>query len=57
MNELNEQTMMDLGLEALLILVVGLVLWRIMARFSRKNNQPKGSSYFNTKYKERWRRK
>ena len=57
MNQLNEQTMMDLALEAILILVIGLVLWRIMARFSRKNNKPKGSSYFNTKYKEKWRRK
>jgi uncharacterized membrane protein affecting hemolysin expression len=57
MNELNENTMMDLALEAVLILVVGLVLWRVMARYTRKNNQPKGSSYFDTKYKNKWKRK
>ena len=57
MNELNENTMMDLALEALLILVVGLVLWRIMSKKKKKNNQTKGSSYFKTKYKEKWRRK
>tara|TARA_B100000401_G_scaffold431915_1_gene368588 strand:- start:3269 stop:3442 length:174 start_codon:yes stop_codon:yes gene_type:complete len=57
MSNITEQNIMDLALESLVILVIGLVLWRIMARYSRKNNQPKGSTYFDTKYKKKWRRK
>ena len=56
MSNITEQNIMDLALESLLFLVIGLVLWRIMARYSRKNNQPKGSTYFDTKYKKKWRR-
>ena len=51
MSNITEQNIMDLALESLVILVIGIVLWRIMARYSRKNNQPKESTYFDTKYK------
>tara|TARA_B100000886_G_scaffold307796_1_gene241047 strand:- start:1020 stop:1193 length:174 start_codon:yes stop_codon:yes gene_type:complete len=57
MNKISEENIMDLALETLLILVIGLLLWRIMARYSRKNNQPKGSTYFDSNYKKKWRRK
>ena len=57
MNKISEENIMDLALETLLILVIGLLLWRIMARYSMKNNQPKGSTYFDSNYKKKWRRK
>ena len=55
--EISEYEMMKLGLQALLILVIGLILWKIMAAFSKKKAKPKGSSYFDTKYKDKWKNK
>ena len=57
MDSINEGHMMKLALQAVLILVIGLVLWRIMARISQKSNRLKGSNYFQSKYKQKWKKK
>ena len=46
---------MKLALQAILILVLGLVLWRIMIKIARNKNKTKTSSYFNTKYRDAWK--
>ncbi len=55
--EISEGEMMKLSLQAIAVLVVGLVLWRVMAAFSRKKSNPKGSDYFDTKYKDKWKKR
>jgi len=54
---ITEGEMLKLSFQAILILVVGLVLWRVMAVISKRKSKPKRSSYFDTKYKEKWRNK
>ena len=49
--------MMKLGLQAVLVLIIGFVLWRVMAAFTRKKAKPKKNSYFDTKYREKWKNK
>lgn len=55
--EIKEIHVLKLGLQALLILVIGFILWRVMAAFSKKKAKPKGSSYFDSKYKDKWKSK
>ena len=52
---ITETDIMNLALRAILILVLGLVLWRIMAKLTNKTNRTKGSSYFSTKYRDAWK--
>jgi len=47
----------QLTFQAFLILILGLVLWRFMVAYSKKSSKPKGSNYFDTKYKDKWKRK
>ena len=54
---LSEGEMLKLSFQAIVILVVGFVLWRVMAAISKRKSKPKRSSYFDTKYKEKWRNK
>jgi nitrogen fixation/metabolism regulation signal transduction histidine kinase len=55
MQVINEMDIMKLALQAILILVLGLVLWRIMIKIARNKNKTKTSSYFNTKYRDAWK--
>ena len=54
---LSEGEMLKLSFQAILILVVGFVLWRVMAAISKRKSKPKGSNYFDTKYKGKWKNK
>lgn len=54
---ISEDEMLKLSFQAILILVVGLVLWRVMAVISKRKSKPKRSSYFDTKYREKWKNK
>lgn len=47
----------QLTLQAFVILILGLVLWRLMIAYSKKSSKPKGSTYFDTKYRDKWKRK
>jgi len=53
---ITEGEMLKLGLQALFVLVLGLILWKVMAIFSRKKAKPKNSGYFNSKYQDKWRK-
>jgi len=55
MQYINEMDIMKLALQAILILVLGLVLWRIMIKIYRNKNKIKSSSYFKTKYRDAWK--
>lgn len=55
--EITAPQMMELGLQAVLVLIVGFVLWRVMAAFSRKKAKPKKNNYFDSKYREKWKNK
>jgi len=55
--EITEGEMLKLSFQAIVILVVGIVLWRVMAVISKRKSKPKRSSYFDTKYKEKWKNK
>ena len=57
MTELTENHIIQLIIESFFVLVVGIVLWRIMARISRKTTQTKRSTFFDSKYKDKWKRK
>lgn len=47
----------QLTLQAFVILILGLVLWRLMVAYSKKSSKPKGSTYFDTKFRDKWIRK
>ena len=55
--EVTGSYVMQLTFQAFLILLLGLVLWRFMVAYSKRSSKPKGSSYFDTKYKDKWKRK
>ena len=57
MIEINEHHIIYLTIEAFFVLVIGFVLWRVMAKVSRRSNQPKGSSFFDSKFKDKWKKK
>jgi len=57
MIEVTENHIIQLLLESFFVLVIGIILWRIMARISRKSRQTKRSTFFDSKYKEKWKRK
>jgi|TARA_B100001939_G_C16801786_1_gene556007 hypothetical protein len=57
MTEVTENHIIQLLLESFFVLVIGIVLWRIMARISRKNTQTKRSTFFDSKFKDKWKRK
>lgn len=44
-------------LKAFLVLLFGLVIWRIMAQVLNKGAQPKQSNYFKSKYSDKWRKR
>ena len=54
---ISKNEMLELSFQAILILVVGLVLWRVMAVMSKRKSKPKRNSYFDTKYTKKWRNK
>jgi hypothetical protein len=54
---ISKNEMLELSFQAILILVVGLVLWRVMAVISKRKSKPKRSSYFDTKYTKKWKKK
>lgn len=49
--------MFELSYQAILILLIGLVLWRIMAVLTKRRSKPTKSNYFNTKYTKKWKKK
>lgn len=53
---ITEGDMLKLGLQSLFVLVLGLILWKVMAIFSRRKAKPKSSSYFDSKYREKWKK-
>jgi len=57
MIEITENHIIQLILETFFVLVLGFVLWRVMARVSRRSSQPKKSSFFDSKYKDKWKKK
>lgn len=46
---------LNLMLKVMLILVAGVVIWRIMIVFNKKNAKPQGGSYFKRKYSDKWK--
>jgi len=53
---LNEGHIIDLILQTLLVLVVGFALWKISSLMARKRSKPKGSNFFDTKYRDNWKK-
>jgi len=51
------EEMFELSYQAILILLIGLVLWRIMAVLTKRRSKPTKSNYFNTKYTKKWKKK
>ena len=51
------EEMFELSFQAILILVVGLVLWRVMAVISKRKSKPTRSGYFDSKYTKKWKKK
>jgi len=54
---ISKNEMLELSFQAILILIVGLVLWRVMAVISKRKSKPKRSGYFDTKYTKKWKKK
>jgi hypothetical protein len=54
---ISEDEMFELSFQAILILVVGMVLWRVMAVISKRKSKSTRSSYFDTKYTKKWKKK
>lgn len=54
---ISQEEMSELSFQAILILVVGLVLWRVMAVISKRKSNPKKSNYFDSKYLNKWKKK
>ena len=54
---ISKNEMLELSFQAILILVVGIVLWRVMAVISKRKSKLKRSDYFDTKYTKKWKKK
>ena len=54
---ISKNEMLELSFQAILILIVGLFLWRVMAVISKRKSKPKRSDYFDTKYTKKWKKK
>ena len=54
---ISREEMLELSFQTILILAVGLVLWRVMAVISKRKSNAKRSSYFDTKYTKKWKKK
>lgn len=53
----NENIYIELMVQVIAVLVVGLILWRLMVAFHRKKNASrKRKTYFDTEYSKKWRR-
>ena len=55
--DLTSIDMIKLTAQSFLILILGMVLWRLMVAYSKKKSKPKGSTFFDTKYKDQWKRR
>ena len=47
--------MMSMFFKVIIILVAGIVVWRIIVSYNKKNARPKGGAYFNRKYSDKWK--
>jgi hypothetical protein len=54
---ISKNEMLEISFQAILILVVGLVLWRVMAVISKRKSKPTRSGYFDSKYTKKWKKK
>ncbi len=43
--------------QTFLVLILGMIVWRVMVAYSKRKAQPKGSTYFDSKYKDKWKKK
>jgi len=46
---------MNLMLKVMLILVAGIIIWRVIIMINKKNSKPKGGKYFQRKYSDKWK--
>jgi flagellar biosynthesis/type III secretory pathway M-ring protein FliF/YscJ len=46
---------MNLMLKVMLILVAGIIIWRVIIMVNKKNSKPKGGKYFQRKYSDKWK--
>jgi len=46
---------MNLMLKVMLILVAGIIIWRVIIMMNKKNSKPKGGKYFQRKYSDKWK--
>jgi flagellar biosynthesis/type III secretory pathway M-ring protein FliF/YscJ len=46
---------MNLMLKVMLILVAGIIIWRVIIIMNKKNSKPKGGKYFQRKYSDKWK--
>ncbi len=49
--------MTKLVLLAFMVLIGGLIMWRLSGHFAKKKRKPKGSNYFKTDMKDKWERR
>jgi hypothetical protein len=47
--------MLYIALQAIMVLLAGFILWRVMIVFNKKKSKPKKSSYFNAELSDRWK--
>jgi hypothetical protein len=47
--------MLYVALQAIMVLLAGFILWRVMIVFNKKKSKPKKSNYFNSELSDRWK--
>jgi hypothetical protein len=47
--------MLYIALQAIMVLLAGFILWRVMIVFNKKKSKPKKSSYFSAELSNRWK--
>ena len=49
--------MISMFLKVAMVLIAGILVWRLMTVFNRKNAQTKGTGYFKRNYSDKWKDK
>ena len=45
----------NLMLKVMLILIAGIIIWRVIIIINKRNSAPKGGKYFQRKYSDKWK--
>ena len=57
MEVIGNTAVVKLVFQTFLVLILGMIVWRVLVAYSKGKSQPKGSAYFDSKFKDKWKKK